>query len=150
MTYSNVTLPVRLTSQDAKRFWEKVNLPASPDECWIWEGAVNNKGYGVFRHDGGTVKAHRLSYSLRHGQLPPELVLDHVKGRCGSTLCINPDHLDPVTQEENCKRGAKYKGPHGPCKRNHAPNWRVRKRTPYGTSRVCVTCEAELRKARNN
>lgn len=150
MTYSNVTLPKRLSMDQATRFWIKVDLPPSSDGCWIWQGAVSSAGYGVFRLGGRLVKAHRLAYALRHGEIPEELVLDHVAGRCTSARCVNPAHLEPVPQRENVRRGRKYLGPSGSCKRGHKPNWKVRKRTPYGTSRVCMTCVAELRKARRS
>ena len=50
--------------------------------------------------------AHRFAYELLVGPIPEGLTLDHVKARgCTSTLCVNPAHLEPVTNEVNILRG---------------------------------------------
>lgn len=97
---------------DAERFFEKVDKKtASP--CWIWMGGLNNKRYGQFaikigRYVGkdktgwGMKLAHRFSYEIARGPVPDGLVLDHL---CRMPSCVNPDHLEPVTQIENCRRG---------------------------------------------
>lgn len=70
--------------------------------CWLWIGAVSG-GYGRKQHDGKVQQAHRVSYQLHVGPVPAGKVLDH---KCRTKLCVNPDHLEPVTQSENIKRGA--------------------------------------------
>lgn len=79
--------------------------------CWIWQRSTDGK-YGtlsVVLADGTrkTVKAHRYFYEQKHGPIPDGKVLDHVKDRCISKLCVNPDHVEPVTQIENIRRGSK-------------------------------------------
>jgi hypothetical protein len=64
--------------------------------CWIWLLAKNNCGYGN----------HRAAYERRYGAVPEGLSLDHL---CGHRDCINPDHLEPVSQAENCRRGRNTK-----------------------------------------
>ena len=75
--------------------------------CWIWHGQVSGRygrfavtppGYGL-----RNVAAHRWSYTYYKGEIPESLVLDHL---CGVKLCVNPDHLEPVTQAENVARSA--------------------------------------------
>lgn len=83
------------------RFWSKVQ---KTETCWLWKGAVNNKGYGQFRLEK-TVLAHRVAYELVKGPIPYGMELDHLADLCASTLCVNPDHLEPVTHVENCRRG---------------------------------------------
>jgi hypothetical protein len=58
--------------------------------CVIWNGSLNNKGYGQIGHNRRVVLAHRLSYELRHGEIPKGLQVLH---RCDVPACINPDHL---------------------------------------------------------
>jgi hypothetical protein len=66
--------------------------------CWIWQRRVNEKGYG----HGNNGLAHRAYYEALHGKLPVGLVLDHL---CRVRACVNPDHLEPVTNAENIQRG---------------------------------------------
>lgn len=74
------------------------------DGCWIWQGSTSGDGrYGQFAFDGlGVHGAHRASFMLAGGTIPDGLVLDHL---CKVTLCVNPDHLEVVTQTENILRG---------------------------------------------
>ena len=59
-------------------------------------------GYGVFCHNGLTLKAHRYSYEELIGPIPEGLVIDHL---CRDRACVNPYHLEPVTSRENIIRG---------------------------------------------
>lgn len=72
--------------------------------CWIWLGAVTGNGYGSISlyPPKRTVKAHRYIYELHRGKIPAGLVLDHL---CRNRRCVNPSHLEPVTQRENLLRG---------------------------------------------
>lgn len=83
------------------RFWDKVAIIPF-HECWEWVGAVGSGGYGHMRVEGKTPKAHRISYELNVGPIPEGLVLDHL---CRNTLCVRPEHLEPVTQRVNVLRG---------------------------------------------
>jgi len=83
----------------AERFWPNVE---KTDECWIWKGGANKRGYGSFFDGVWNVRAHRYSYELAIGPIPPGLHLDHL---CRNTRCVRPDHLEPVTGEENHRRG---------------------------------------------
>lgn len=83
-----------------ERFWEKVDRTGG---CWIWTAAEDGKGYGAFGvAEGLTVKAHRFAYEDLAGPVPAGLQLDHL---CRNRLCVNPDHLEPVTNRENTIRG---------------------------------------------
>lgn len=70
-------------------------------ECWIWQKALNAGGYGVSWDGERTVVAHRLAYETFIGPIPEGLHLDHL---CRVRACINPAHLEPVTQAENNRR----------------------------------------------
>lgn len=71
-------------------------------ECWIWQGCPDEKGYGGFACRERAYKAHRLSYTIFVGPIPPDLVIDHL---CRTRNCVNPEHLEPVTDVENIRRG---------------------------------------------
>lgn len=84
-----------------ERFLSRVQKGA-PGECWEWTGWLSDKGYGTF-WDDGQVKAHRTSYELHVGPIPEGLEIDHL---CRNRSCVNPEHLEPVTHAENCRRAA--------------------------------------------
>lgn len=82
---------------------ERIADKIEPDgDCWIWTAAVGTHGYGAVWIDGATTVAHRAVYEFLVGPIPEGLTLDHV---CRRTLCVNPDHLDPVSHRTNCLRG---------------------------------------------
>ena len=81
--------------------------------CWLWTGALHyrgraGEGYGRKSWKGRNWLAHRLVYTLLVGEIGEGLVLDHVKTRCRNRHCVRPDHLEPVTPEENTRRGDAY------------------------------------------
>lgn len=87
---------------------EITELPAAwdnkvrPSTCLVWIGATNNKGYGVVIVNSHTELAHRIAYEAHYGPIPDGLVLDHL---CRVRNCVRPEHLQPVTQAENMRRG---------------------------------------------
>lgn len=73
-----------------------------PSGCWFWMAARRSHGYGVFWNGKRQVYAHRHSYECFVGPIPEGLTIDHL---CRVRYCVNPDHLEPVTQKENNLRG---------------------------------------------
>lgn len=66
--------------------------------CWVWQRAVNSKGYGqrcLADGSGKHVLAHRFHWEREFGRVPVGLELHHV---CEETLCVNPDHIVAVTR----------------------------------------------------
>jgi HNH endonuclease len=72
------------------------------DGCWEWVGSFDGKGYGKFFLAGKSYRAHRVTYEFYVGPIPDGLVIDHL---CRNKRCVNPEHMEPVTQVENAKRG---------------------------------------------
>lgn len=123
------------------KFWAMVE-PAGPLECWNWRGAVNRMGHGRFVPSGysgrGAIMAHRWSYQSLIGDVPDGLVLDHL---CRNPSCVNPWHLDPVTQQVNILRGigqAAMNAAKTHCPQGH--EYDVIDRNGY---RMCRTCKRE-------
>lgn len=70
--------------------------------CWVWQRGMVANGYGAIKRDGYQGVAHRWYYERDRGPIPNGLQLDHL---CRNRLCVNPAHLEPVTQTENIRRG---------------------------------------------
>lgn len=121
-------------------------VPEPNTGCWLWTGAVSEKGYGAFWGGlDGPRTAHRWAWLLYRGLVPHGMVLDHL---CRVRSCVNPDHLRVVTPTQNtlensvsfsatnrakthCKRGHLLEGPALRIRRNGA--------------RVCVLCRQRER-----
>lgn len=117
-------------------FYDRIEKTSS---CWNWLGPRMRSGYGRASFSGRRGLAHRISYELLRAPVPSNLQIDHV---CRNRLCVNPDHLCPMTRKENLRRGI---GPTGirhrqiACKYGHPfdeKNTRIRKN---GT-RQCRRC----------
>lgn len=80
----------------------KSKIEVSAGGCWIWTGKANDGGYGRIDHNGKSYRAHRAAFEAFRFTIPDEMVLDHL---CRTRLCVNPDHLEPVTSVTNVKRG---------------------------------------------
>lgn len=69
-------------------------------DCWEWQRAKNNKGYGTLTINKRQVYCHRLAYRLCVGDIPKGLFVLH---KCDNPSCINPEHLDVGNQSRNMK-----------------------------------------------
>lgn len=124
------------------------NIEVNGDGCWIWQGQVAGSGYGQvgFRRGPGdanrySVMAHRVSYMLHVGPIPEDLVLDHL---CRVRTCVNPAHLEPVTNRENILRGEGPTAHHARmthCGNGHALEGANLYVKPGRGDRACLTCK---------
>jgi hypothetical protein len=116
-------------------------LPEPNSGCWLWAGSVNVHGYGTVNFRQRSALAHRAVWILIKGEPPVGLELDH---KCRVRCCVNPDHLEWVTHEENVRRGCRAEMQRAvmQCPKGH----------PYGVGkpghyRKCLPCEAERKRA---
>ncbi len=82
------------------RFFRRVE--SSDDACHLWTGATDPTGYGRFWLDGKMRYAHRVGFEWAKGAIPAGFQVDHL---CRVRNCVNPAHLEAVTQRENLLRG---------------------------------------------
>lgn len=122
-----------LTPRSLRRLLAHVNRSG---ECWIWTGTVNSEGYGRLTIRGRKKPAHRAMYALVYGAAPAGMVIDHL---CRNHSCVNPAHLEAVTDTENKRRGL------GGLLRTHCPQGHLytEANTQWvqgGTARRCGEC----------
>lgn len=117
------------------RFMDKIDI--GDNLCWLFP-YIDKDGYPILYFGRQTEKGHRFMYTLYKGEIPIGYEIDHL---CNTKNCVNPDHLEAVTHEENmfrlfanmkaCRRGHEYK----------IGNFRIiLPKTGYRT-RLCLICQ---------
>jgi len=127
-----------------ERFWHKVQVA----DCWTWTAGRFDDKYGCYWHEGKSVYAHRFAYELLVGPVATGLVLDHL---CRNTLCVNPDHLEPVTNRLNVQRGISWNSMKSHCPQGHRytdSNTYEYVHLDKRRQRMCKTCNADRQRAR--
>lgn len=145
--------PLRL-----RAFIAQLDTTGGPDACWTWRGHTSTDGYGVFGKN--SERAHRVAYELMVREIPEGMNVDHTCHNhdescaggvgCRHRRCVNPAHLEAVTQRENVLR-SRHTMPHHNaakthCRRGHAytPENTYSRRTAKGYARrECKTCRRE-------
>lgn len=122
----------RKTREEAiERFFECVKLPAFEDlfkpsvlgPCWLWTAALSN-GYGILCYENKRIHAHRFAWTVVvERPIAFGRQLDHL---CRVRACVNPDHLQPVSQSLNLHRMevARADRANSTCRMGHyIPDW---------------------------
>ena len=121
-----------------ERFWAKV---VRTDSCWLWTASRVCDGYGQFRVGSRPVSAHRFAYELLVGPIPDGLQIDHL---CRVRHCVNPAHMEPVTQRVNILRGEGITARHAAqthCLNGHPlVGENLRPADLRRGKRLCLTC----------
>src|SRR5258708_6449787 len=115
-------------------------------DCWVWQTALNEAGYGRVDWNGQRQRmAHKVIYELFYGPVPEGLEVDHL---CLNPPCVNPAHLEAVTQLENIRRShttGNGNGTRTHCRQGHAftpeniYSWRGK--------RFCLKCQTIRQRA---
>lgn len=147
MHYKRVSKTGRTDLRRRSRTWEEAfaRFTDKSQGCWQWTGTLTKNNYGLIRANGKSQLAHRWSYEHHVGPIPSGLVIDHL---CRNRACVNPDHMEPVTNEENLRRGAGYalrNGMRTACIHGHEYTPRNTYISPSGDKR-CRTC-SQIREA---
>lgn len=115
-----------------KRFLDKIIV--SKNGCWEWDAAKNNIGYGVFFFKK-LLLAHRFSFEYFYGYTSVGLVVDH---KCNNRKCVNPSHLQEITQRENLLRGNTLQGINS--RKTHCPKGHEYDYVDANGGRRCKKC----------
>ena len=86
-------------------------IPEPNSGCWLWLGRLGRGGYAEQVSHGrrGYIIAHRYSWLIHRGEIPPGLWVLH---KCDTPSCVNPDHLFLGTALDNARDRAQ-KGRNG-------------------------------------
>ena len=81
----------------AEAFWRFLT-PGDPSVCWLWQGPLDEDGYGRFMFQATPYQAHRVSFLLHKGEIPKRMFILH---QCDNPPCANPAHLRLGTPADN-------------------------------------------------
>jgi hypothetical protein len=130
-------------------FWKKVVAEPHGYEtpCLVWTGSRVANGYGQLTFARKRYLAHRFAFTRLIGPIPDKHDLDHL---CRVRACVNVEHLQPVTRQENLLRGytitaANAAKTHCPQGHEYTPDNLIRDKR----GRKCRTCNRERMRIRN-
>lgn len=139
-----VAQEIRMTARKPLTPWQQTlpmelphhirrNIVAGDGGCWLWSRSKSRDGYGWASLGNKTHQAHRLVFVILRGAPPEGLVLDHL---CRVRHCVNPAHLQPVSNHVNLLRSDLTTAGMRTCAKGHTFEHN-------GRQRRCPICRAE-------
>lgn len=136
------------------------NAVAGPNGCLIWSRATDYNNYAKAKVGKKVVSVHRAIYQLLVAPLEDKAVIDHAchnrddacagGDTCLHRRCINPHHLDPVSNRENQLRSSHSLGGQN-IRKTHCPQGHlydeVNTRVTAAGKRSCRECGRIRRRA---
>ena len=131
-----------------ERFLAKISI--SDSSCWNWTASKNHNGYGQININCKMIRSHRFIFEYYYNVIiNSTLEIDHL---CRNTSCVNPEHLEVVTNLENVQRGLTGKINHHNSKKTHCLNdHEFNKENTYISgkgSRECRVCHKNRERQR--
>lgn len=115
--------------------------------CWVWRPPLHNTGYSQITVRRKKTSGHRAAYMLLKGEIPHDMVIDHL---CRTRACVNPEHMELVTNKENLLRGEGFSAVN--AKKTHCPqghSYSEENTYMLRGYRNCRTCMRERRPLKN-
>lgn len=93
----NRRLAIRVTESVIRRLQKYTDTNVTESGCRNWIGA-HRMGYGAIKVDGKVYSAHCVAFVANGGVIADGHVVGH---KCDNRSCVNPDHLECITIEQN-------------------------------------------------
>lgn len=131
--FTEIRQDERRSKEKDALFWVNVERPKTKAGCWEWDGTIKDNGYGQYIQDNKYWYAHVYAYQLCNGPLDEDKQVHH---KCGNRKCVNPRHLEQLTQQEH---SALHKDDRKTCNQGHpwSENTGIR---PGNGARYCKAC----------
>lgn len=141
------------------KIWGQIQI--ADNGCWHWAGPISDHKYSRMHMGGVRMYGHRYMYAEMVGPIPAGLVIDHVchnadltcagQDECMHRRCVNPAHLEAITNAENVLRSTltevNRNAAKTHCIRGHEFTNKNTYMTKAGT-RYCRPCGAEHKSAK--
>jgi HNH endonuclease len=117
-------------------------IVAGDSGCWLWTGRTNGKDYAQTTVGSKKAYVYRVLYVYLKGSFPQGTEVDHL---CRVRRCVNPAHIEPVTHQENMKRGKTISALN--LQKSTCPQGHAYSGTNSRGDRICHPCYAEAARA---